>query len=218
MNMKAFSTKVLPICAAVAMAFSVTSAQAANIVPNDQLVSSFGSDFYFPTTGAVTNLPLNGSRTFGKFIPGSIFGLTPLTQNPNYSFANFIDIHISAPSLLNGVFVSLDQIPQFKITNFQVNIFSGPGFTKLLSPANPLVLSSTNTTVGPLHKAVLATTALPVGDYTIQVLGLVKGTYGAGWTGSINTVPAPVPVPAAVWLLGSALTSVVVTRRRKASV
>lgn len=56
---------------------------------------------------------------------------------------------------------------------------------------------------------------LASGNYYAKVTGTATGTYGGKYTVTMSAEPAPVPVPAAAWLLGSGLLGLVAVSRRK---
>ena len=57
--------------------------------------------------------------------------------------------------------------------------------------------------------------SLGAGSYYAVVSGIASGTEGGKYSVSLSTEPQPVPVPAAVWLLGSGLIGLVGVARRK---
>lgn len=57
--------------------------------------------------------------------------------------------------------------------------------------------------------------SLGAGNYHAVVSGTASGTDGGKYSVSLYTEPQPVPVPAAVWLLGSGLIGLVGVARRK---
>jgi hypothetical protein len=52
-------------------------------------------------------------------------------------------------------------------------------------------------------------------QYTLQVQGNYLGTVGGSYTGTLSTSPSAVPVPAAIWLFGSALAGFIGFNRRR---
>lgn len=61
---------------------------------------------------------------------------------------------------------------------------------------------------------VLANTVLAPGTYVLELRGIVSGSLSGSYGGALNLTP--IPVPAAVWLFGSALGLIAVMRRRAA--
>ncbi len=62
---------------------------------------------------------------------------------------------------------------------------------------------------------VLQNTVLAPGTYVLELRGIVSGSLSGSYGGALNLTP--IPVPAAVWLFGSALALIAVMRRRAAA-
>lgn len=62
---------------------------------------------------------------------------------------------------------------------------------------------------------ILANTVLAPGTYVLELRGIVSGSLSGSYGGALNLTP--IPVPAAVWLFGSALGMIAVMRRRAAA-
>lgn len=209
MTAKFAFTKLAPLCAAIALVCAAPSYAASLTISKQTLDTIFGPEMTIGA-GAINNLAIPTTTFYGNsLLPAAM--LQPLAGNPIYDFADYYFLTVPA-GIANGSTISIDLGAVLNIDNLHVNLFAGHATT-----LNPVALvSSVDTVAGPVNVSVLADTFLAAGNYTLQVLGDVVGSAGASYGGTLNLVPSPVPVPAAVWLLGSALTSVVVTGRRKA--
>lgn len=54
-------------------------------------------------------------------------------------------------------------------------------------------------------------------DRTFSISGMADGWFGGGYTVAMTAIPAAVPVPAAVWLMVSAMVGLFSFRKRKAT-
>lgn len=91
----------------------------------------------------------------------------------------------------------------FDITNMQIEVYRVDG-------GGDVLLASDNLDDDALQVSVLFQTGE---QYYLLVTGDATGVRGGSYTG--NYAVAAVPVPAAVWLFGSALAGLAVVRRRK---
>jgi hypothetical protein len=112
----------------------------------------------------------------------------------------------------NGFSTALTTFNQAPGANFVNTLFNFSGLTGLTGSVNFRVMQvgtaaanggATNTTSGTFR----------IADYFV---GGIE-TSNLKLTGSVNSVVAPIPVPAAVWLFGSALAGVAGVSRRKAA-
>jgi hypothetical protein len=129
------------------------------------------------------------------------------TVSTSGTFTDYYTFSLGGPTLIgaNITNVVIQSVASFSsIGAFQASIFSGTDTNALGSPL--LNLSGTFPTLS------LQNGSLAGGSYTLRVMGSVSGT-GAFYTGAIVT--SPVPVPAAVWLMGSALLGLVGISRRR---
>lgn len=154
-----------------------------------------------------------GSTFYGNTLPGGLAALIPPPLSlSNYNF--YDDFVISVPdSAVNTISSTIDFGDLLSISNLQVRLYSGstPSFT----PANLIEAWSTPITSGTQTGivSVLAPTLLNAGDYILEVRGLVDGQFGGSYSGVLNI--APVPLPAAAWLLASALSGLGGLARRR---
>jgi len=126
-------------------------------------------------------------------------------------------------SVVNGLTSTITLGANSGISNLQVRLFALPSDPSYgtnaalhISPGVPAInawstaISSGSQTI---TYSVLPDTTLAAGTYVLQVRGLVSGTSNGSYSGVINTV---VPIPAAVWLFGSALGMLAWVRRKAA--
>lgn len=96
----------------------------------------------------------------------------------------------------------------FRIGTYQNNANNPLGTTGL-------VFQNSASTTTPGGSTTFLFTNLAAGDYTLFVGGNFSGNTGAAGKYTVNLGASPVPVPGAVWLFGSALTGLIVTKRSK---
>jgi len=162
---------------------------------------NYGNSFVGPTgKNLIIGAPLTGGG-FG-FYDDYIFQITSATVNSLTS-----TITLGATSA---------------IENLQVRLFALPavyGTDASIIAGNPPAINAWTTVInaGPttITYSALPDTTLAAGTYVMQVRGRVKSTaLNGSYSGVMNF--AVVPVPAAVWLFGSALGLMGVLRRRAA--
>ena len=152
----------------------------------------------------------------------SFSSTTPFISNVgNGNTYGFIDTYVfsitSAQATSVTTTVNLGDL--FGITNLQQRLYSWTG-APVLGAAPGLVQGWTSvTSSGPgvtISNAVINQTGLAVGTYALEIRGNASGLAGGSYAGVLNlgVVPAAVPVPAAVWLFGSALAGLMGLRRK----
>lgn len=133
---------------------------------------------------------LTSSPTY-QFVPVSAGAFT---DTFNFSIGTVSDLAASATNHS----LSLASLSMWDISGLSMSIFGPSG---LISGPTGSGISVTNP-------------SLPAGSsYYAQVSGTATGLSGGAY--SVAMVASPVPVPAAVWLLGSGLIGLVVVSRRK---
>jgi len=192
----------------------VASAQAALVLSNQTL--NFGGANVTSGSGFINVLGAPSATTFGGTLPGGLSTLVP----PPAAAANFNfydDFLLNVPTgTLAAIATSFSFGSLFNIDNLQVRLYGGSTPT-LGAPAGGAISSwSTPISAGSFTGTLVTIpeTVLAAGNYVLEVRGLVSGVAGGSYTGQLNV--APVPVPGAVWLMGSALALVTATRRRRA--
>ncbi len=191
------------------------------------LTNPTGSANVITGAGTVNTETVPGSDNYGNtfIVPTGqnlIIG-APLTGG-GFGFYDDYIIQIDS-STVNSLTSTITLGASSGISNLQVRLFALPsnpayGTTASLhiSPGVPMIDAwSTAINAGPttITYSALPDTALGAGTYVLQVRGRVTGTANGSYSGVVNL--AAVPVPAAVWLFGSAL-GMLGWARRKAAV
>lgn len=195
---------------AATLSYSLTNPTgAANVISgtgNGTLLSTPGTDNY----GNSFVVPNGQNLVIGAPLTGGGFG--------------FYDDYIIqiTDSTVNSLTSTITLGSSSGISNLQVRLFALPADPSYgtnaalhISPGVPMIdawstaISSGSTTI---TYSVLPDTTLSAGTYVLQVRGKVSGTSNGSYSGVINTVP----IPAAVWLFGSALGMMGWMRRRAA--
>ena len=167
--------------------------------------SSAQLNLSYETTGSGTTGP--GTINTPSVPDALYFGNTVAPKaafNGIYGFYDDFIFTISGAKS-NAVSTTIDLGSALQITNLEMRLFnySGNPTPTLGTPSGVVIdaVVSPISTYGLL--AVLPTTILAPGTYVLQTRGTSTGTYGGSYAGTLNL--APVPVPAAAWLLGSGL-------------
>jgi hypothetical protein len=163
-------------------------------------------------TGVSSILPVPSSHSYSHTFNAPTTAI-PGSPGSGYGFYDDFVFQITAASA-NAITSTIDFANILQITNLQVRLFNasgnsfpvlgspagcpGPGCTLIDAWSTPVNYGPTTGTV-----TVLETTVLAAGTYVLQVRGNVVGSAGGSYSGVLNL--APVPVPAAAWLLGSGL-------------
>ena len=170
------------------------------------------------TTPTVLSVP--ASYTFGQTFSAN----TTLIPSTSFDFYDDYLFTVTAATV-NASAITIDLGATSQITNLDVRLFSWNG-----SVENPTTAGSTTTnriTLGspsstpfqgnpnPLpggSYVKLPDQNLAAGTYVLQVRGVINGSAGGAYSGTVNT--APIPVPAAFPLLISGLGMLGLFRRR----
>jgi hypothetical protein len=104
------------------------------------------------------------------------------------------------------------------IDSLQVRIYNAATNSPLpvLGTPNGTVLEGWTTLIAPGSSiSITAPSSLNAGTYVLEVRGTVTGSSGGSYSGVLNV--APVPVPGALWLFGSAVGGMLTLRRSRAA-
>ena len=147
-------------------------------------------------------------------VPGSVGGSNPLGfefyDDYVFSVTGAISLAVASTISFNLGLTSLE-MRLFQLTSSLPYLQSPPAGVLVQASATPILC-------GPscfANYLVLPNTFLSAGTYALALRGILSGSSSANYTGSINL--ASLPVPAAAWLLASALGLMTVVRRKVAS-
>jgi hypothetical protein len=193
------------VLASLAFAFSLHAAgvQAALVLGAQTL--NVGGSNVTTGSGTVNVLLAPNVETLGNTLPGGLSNLiAPPASAANYNF--YDDYLLSVPNgSAAAIATSFSFGTLFNIDQLQMRLYSGntptlgtPAGVTIQSWSSPISAGTFSGTVVSLPETLLAS-----GNYVLEVRGLVTGTAGGSYTGQLAV--APVPVPAALWLMGSAL-------------
>jgi hypothetical protein len=170
------------------------------------------------TTGSGSNivLPVPGSHTFGNSFGGLTTPVYTSSSGQGYEF--YDDYVFSITGASANVLTSSINLGEFLgLDNFQVRLYELAGNEPLPhfgTPVGTTLLEawSTQLNYSPGMSGLLAVIPehqLNPGSYVLEIRGNVSGQFGGSYTGVMNLAPvAPVPLPAAVWLLFSGLSMI----------
>lgn len=144
-----------------------------------------------------------GSYTYGH---GYGAPTSPLAGAPSYGFYDDYVFTIGAANA-NSITSTID-LGTLQVSNLQVRLYSLASNTlpTFGAPVGMVYSAWTSVISGPGFSgayAVIPEIVLGAGTYVLEVRGNVTGTNGGSYSGVLNLTP--VPLPGAVWLLGSAL-------------
>jgi hypothetical protein len=191
----------------------------ASALPMSYQTLNDGTNNVTSGSGANTTVAVPSSWTYGDTFPSAPgFSITGLPSgSPTFNFYDHFLFNVAA-SNLNSITSTIDFGSLLSISDLQVRLYSGntvilgnPGSSLVQAWSSPLSAGQFTGTVNVLN----ATLGAP-GSYILEVRGNVTGTFGGSYAGVLNV--APVPVPGAVYLLGSSLVAMLgVSRRKKAA-
>lgn len=225
--LKSASRRALVIAALLVSAV-MTSAQAATLALHSSWRSLDGvSVTSWDGTGVTNATPVPGSYDYSHtvaaaaapvLIPGSV---DPLL---NPSGSEFYDdfVFTVGDALANAVASTISLNSALGIMNLQARVYSFPG--ALPNVGSPAPGELTQVWASPFlcgtgcygEQVIMPNLALAAGTYVLEFRGIVSGTVSGSYGGALNLVAAPVPLPAATWLLGSGLGLLALLRRRAA--
>jgi hypothetical protein len=163
-----------------------------------------------PATGSsqIVNLPtVAGSYTFGNGFGGQT---SAIPGSPGIGYGFYDDFVFTIGGAQANSIASTIDLVNLSIADLQVRLYSlsGNSLPTLGAPVGGAIVSWSTPISGPGFSAtvaVLPLTTLAPGTYVLEVRGNVTGSGGGSYAGTLNLTPAPVPLPAAAWLLISGL-------------
>lgn len=200
--------------ATVPISYSWTSPDGISVVQSDG-------------AGAITPLAVPGSHDFShtvsattasSTIPGSVSGTYP------NGFEFYDDYVFSVTGATANVITStINMGALLGISDLQARLFEyspPPALPYIGPPPLGTLIEAWGTPVScgtgcSGSVVVLDSVLLNPGTYVLEIRGNISGTVSGSYGGALNL--APIPVPGAVWLLGSGLALFGVLRRRSAT-
>lgn len=175
------------------------------------------------TTGAgtVTDATLGGTYTYGN----SFGNLTTALYTPSSGSSAGIDfefyddyVFTIDAAAVNSVTSTINLGNVFAVDNLQARLYDATSQSSLPVLGTPVggVIEDWSSSVsggGNVMLTILDNVSLASGTYVLEIRGSVSGSSGGSYAGVMNV--APVPLPAALWLFGSALAGVAASRRRR---
>lgn len=157
-------------------------------------------------------LSVPGSTSYGQTFTAATADINSavIPQGTAYGFVDTYVFSITSATA-NSVTSTINLANIIGINNFEERLYSFTGAPVLGNPGSSLVQAWT-LPIGNNQgfATVIDQTNLAAGTYALEIRGDVFGQFGGSYAGVLNlaSVPvtgAPVPVPAAIWLMGSAL-------------
>jgi hypothetical protein len=194
--------------------FHIGSAQA---MPVSYSTTYNGSINVTAGAGANTALPVPGSDYYGNtFTAPTLNFVAPAAATP-YGFYDDFIFTIPVGAGTNSVTSSISIPGSLEISDLQSRLFALPlgytGGTLGPCPGGCLAVWGTTVAAANVTYTVLNPILLGPGSYVLQIRGDAIGASGGSYSGVLNLTA--VPVPAAVWLFGSALGGLGLLKRRR---
>lgn len=174
-------------------------------------------------TGASTDATPGGTfgynNSYGN-LPNTLY--TPASGSSAGINFNFYDDYVFTitGSNVNSVSSTINLGNIFAIDNLQARLYSATGnpIPSLGGVVNGTMIEAwgTTNTIVPgttVGYSVLNNVELSAGTYVLELRGTVVGQAGGSYSGVLNVTP--VPVPATIWLMGSALVGLGTVGRKR---
>jgi hypothetical protein len=179
-----------------------------------------GNNTVLSGAGATNTLLLSSSNTYTHtfasptlVIPGTV-GISNAVPG---GFGFYDDFLFTIPAATaNSITSTISLANILGINDLQVRLYSATQSNPLpiLGTPNGGVVDGWTTVIAPGGSvSVISPTNLGAGTYVLEVRGNVFGSSGGSYAGVLNV--ASVPVPATLWLFGSAIGGLISIRRRK---
>jgi hypothetical protein len=171
--------------------------------------------------GANTVLPVPGSDFYGNTFSAPTLNFAAPSSAMAYGFYDDFIFTIPVGAGTNSVTSSISIPGSLEITALQSRLFALPsGYTggssalgSCVSLGGCLAVWGTTVAAANVTYTVLNPILLGPGSYVLQIRGDATGAFGGSYSGVLNLTA--IPVPAAVWLFGSALGGLGLLKRRR---
>jgi hypothetical protein len=168
--------------------------------------------------GANTVLPVPGSDFYGNTFAAPTLNFASPPAAAAYGFYDDFIFTIPVGAGSNSVTSSISIPGALEITGLQSRLFAlplgyVPGSTVGIGcPGGCVAAWGTTVAAANVTYTVLNPITLGPGSYVLQIRGDATGAFGGSYSGVLNLTA--VPVPAALWLFGSAVGGLGLLRRR----
>ena len=210
--------------AAAAMGLFASGASAATVSLNGSGTMTYSFQYVAPnsTTPTVSNdynLSVPGQYQFGDTFTSQQTQTLGTSSVGAYSFQDSYRFTVGAAASGDTLIASLGLPPTFNMTNLQFRLYQvASATTQPIVGGIPAGSTLVTAWMGPPSGQTSVTASfsgINSGTYMLDVAGIASGTNGGNYVGSLQL--APVPLPAALWLLVSGLGGVgALARKRKA--
>lgn len=170
--------------------------------------------------GPINTLAIGSSSTYAHTFTGPtqiIPETIGLSTSVPAGFGFYDDFLFTIPTAsANAITSTIGLSNILGIDNLQVRVYNAATNSPLpvLGMPNGIVLEGWTTLIAPGSSiSILAPASLHAGTYVLEVRGTVAGSAGGSYSGVLNV--AAVPVPAGLWLFGSALAALAAVRRSR---
>ncbi len=202
----------LAVCGALS---PLHSAMAANVLILSDELTANGR-----TSSDTVNTPPSGASNYANTFNSPT---APIPSAPSWGFYDDFVFTIGG-SAVDSITSTINLGNSSAINGLQVRLYNEAGNTPLPVTGVP----SGSTLIDAWSKAVdiapgvtgtvdvLPTTDLGAGTYVLEVRGNVTGTFGGGYSGTLNVSPVPLPAAFPLMLSGMGLLGGAIRRRRLA--